>query len=206
MHTPLGDQRDDTGTFCDDLLDVHHVGVKHGKLGGDAIERILRSGLVTEEAKVIVNDVDGQVFAQLIEAAFVDRLKQARDYRLVGFGLCVFHALIVAASCGSSQTPFLPCLQREVGGAAPAATVTRPEARRVGAELEGRHQGTTTPVLAGGSRDREGCEGCLALYGSRRGESAVRRDRFPEGGPQTCSGCFGVSSGDAAAGQLVVPI
>ena len=57
------------------------------------------------KALVIVNDVDGQVFAQLIEAAFVDRLKQARDYRLVGFGLCVFHALIVAASCGSSLTP-----------------------------------------------------------------------------------------------------
>ena len=102
VHTPLGDQRDDTGTFCDDLLDLHYVGVKHGKLGGDAIERIPRSGLVAEEARVIVNDVDGQVFAQLIEAAFVDRLKQACDYRLVGFGLCVFHALIVAASCGGS--------------------------------------------------------------------------------------------------------
>ena len=33
-------------------------------------------------------------------------------------------------------------------GAAPAATLTSPEARRVGAELEGRHQGTTTPAEA----------------------------------------------------------
>ena len=40
------------------------------------------------------------------------------------------------------------CVCSVRAGAAPAATLTSPEARRVGAELEGRHQGTTTPAEA----------------------------------------------------------
>jgi hypothetical protein len=47
----------------------------------------------------------------------------------VGFGLFVFHALIVAASWGGSLGPSCCRVQRESRRAS-AATPTRPEARR----------------------------------------------------------------------------